>query len=89
MQPHHIHDCSACKFLGAVPGDRGPVDLYVCASARGLTYIARFSSEGPDYSSFKDRTLDKLTNIEGHYLKMAEAIHAIQSDVDWSISEEA
>lgn len=51
MQPHHRHDCDACKFLGAVPGERGPVDLYVHASERGHTYIARFSSEGPDYSS--------------------------------------
>jgi hypothetical protein len=58
MQPHYIHDCTACKFLGAVPGPRGPVDLYVCAGIEGYTYIARHGSDGPAYSSTCDHVLD-------------------------------
>lgn len=58
MQPHHHHDCHECKFLGSIPGPRGPVDLYVHASERGHTYVARHSSEGPDYSSCCDAVLN-------------------------------
>jgi hypothetical protein len=58
MQPHFIHDCTACQFLGAVPGPRGPVDLYVHSSELGNTYIARHGSDGPAYSSAGDGVLD-------------------------------
>lgn len=51
MQPHHHHDCHNCEFLGATPGERGPVDYYVCKGSNLTTYLARYSSDGPDYSS--------------------------------------
>lgn len=39
------HDCDTCVFLGHTLGS----DLYFCAV--GKTVIARWSSDGPDYTS--------------------------------------
>ena len=75
MQPHHIHDCDACKFLGAIPGERGPVDLYVCGENADLvTYVARNSSNGPDYSS--ETIFNNGKNVARFtYPSIAQAIH--------------
>ncbi len=64
MKPHYKHDCSSCTWLGSVtyPAPlyyedvRGlqfrmsNADLYFCKADEG-TVIARFSSQGSDYSS--------------------------------------
>lgn len=42
--PLHCHDCDKCKFVANV----GDIDVYTCNGSM----IARFSSDGPDYSSF-------------------------------------
>ena len=62
MQPHHRHDCSRCRLVGAVAGPNGPVDLYRCdspADPHGITYVARFSSDGPDYTSNTDKVMEQ------------------------------
>jgi len=43
----YTHDCDACKPLG----EFGNADLYFCAQLGIPTVIARFSSDGPDYTS--------------------------------------
>jgi hypothetical protein len=46
--PRHTHDCKACKFLGQF----GEYDLYFCdQDGFGSTVVARWSSDGPDYTS--------------------------------------
>ena len=60
MAPTHTHDCKACNYLGTIVGQTPdvagkPVDLYHCKNSIGSgedgSVIARFSSDGPDYSS--------------------------------------
>lgn len=54
-KPQFTHDCDACTFLGRhhIVQTLVPVDLYVCN--QGMlhleTLIARFGSDGPDYTS--------------------------------------
>jgi hypothetical protein len=46
--PLHTHDCKGCTFLGTLDN----VDLYHCLQGIGSpALIARYSSDGPDYSS--------------------------------------
>lgn len=47
-QPVHEHDCERCVFHGTGTGDNGKiVDFYTC----GDTVLARYGSDGPEYSS--------------------------------------
>lgn len=48
-KPVFKHDCECCNFLGHWVEQ----DLYFCGTngGAGPTVIARFSSDGPDYSS--------------------------------------
>jgi hypothetical protein len=80
MQPHHHHDCDVCKFLGAVPGPRGPVDLYVHATTKGYEYLARMSSEGPDYTSCSDRLLARAGESFFRLEAIAETIHRLSQN---------
>jgi hypothetical protein len=48
--PLYEHDCDHCWFLGRYMAAEGEMDLYVHPE-RHPTVIARFSSDGPDYSS--------------------------------------
>ncbi len=61
-EPLFEHDCDKCHFLGTyaqlVEGDQRddvaefkPCDLYFCDKPRIVEFIARWSSDGPDYSS--------------------------------------
>jgi len=46
--PIHKHDCGSCLFLGTFERH----DLYFCDKViGGPTLIARWGSEGPDYTS--------------------------------------
>jgi hypothetical protein len=46
--PQYKHDCNRCVFLGRFKA----VDLYFCNQGGSIpTVIARYSSEGPDYTS--------------------------------------
>lgn len=52
MNPIYTHDCSHCTFLGTVADSDGQkYDLYHHSSSFEDTVIARFGSDGPDYSS--------------------------------------
>lgn len=53
VQPLHQHDCSHCQFLGRYSQDDTELDLYAHSSDDGSssTVIARWSSDGPAYSS--------------------------------------
>ena len=50
--PRFQHDCDDCKFLGTIVSKYQPnapyADLYAC---RDNSLIARYGSDGPDYSS--------------------------------------
>ncbi len=52
--PVHGHDCEDCKFLGTTPDVEGnperQVDHYFCPLHEG-GLVARYSSDGPDYSA--------------------------------------
>lgn len=62
MRPQHKHDCSHCFFLGSI----GTADGYRCAAPSGPTYIVRFSSDGPDYSSHPDFSSTKEIELRTH-----------------------
>lgn len=55
--PKYEHDCTHCTFLGSTDNryelEKGLVDLYFHVSEDGhrSTFIARYSSDGGDYSS--------------------------------------
>jgi len=49
--PQFKHDCSSCVFLGRHQDGKTSVDLYYHPSETLPSVIARFSSEGPDYTS--------------------------------------
>ena len=44
-RPRHDHDCNSCQLVGI----KSKADLYFCPNQK--TYIARYSSRGPDYIS--------------------------------------
>jgi hypothetical protein len=50
-EPNHIHDCKCCQFIGGIQHNDKPVDLYYHSGSIESTVIARYSSNGPDYSS--------------------------------------
>tara|TARA_R110002020_G_scaffold134164_1_gene299262 strand:- start:451 stop:729 length:279 start_codon:yes stop_codon:yes gene_type:complete len=45
--PRHIHDCDNCVFLGTWYR----YDLYSCTGEFLTTVVARYTSNGPDYTS--------------------------------------
>jgi hypothetical protein len=55
--PHYTHDCGMCVYLGSILSDTRfsdtpqIADLYFCPQVGWPTVIARWSSEGGDYSS--------------------------------------
>lgn len=50
--PHFTHDCPKCIFLGSYSDEHyEKADLYWCQQIGTPTVIARFGSDGPDYSS--------------------------------------
>lgn len=50
-KPRYKHDCDSCTFLGT----RLNHDLYFCGDPQGddtgISLIARYSDDGPDYKS--------------------------------------
>lgn len=56
MAAVHIHDCDGCVYLRTKEYNGKVYDLYECvgrlSSGRLITtYVARYSSDGPDYLS--------------------------------------
>jgi hypothetical protein len=56
--PRFVHDCTRCLFLGRSEQNGIPLDIYFCPRCDDGSVIARWSSDGPDYSS----------GPAGHYL---------------------
>ena len=52
VMPTHQHDCSMCKFITSTMSSRGFVTDWYYHSFQGETVVARYSSEGADYSSW-------------------------------------
>lgn len=50
--PEHEHDCDTCRHLETIFIKGEWRDLYFCDRSDGGTLIARYSSDGPDYSSY-------------------------------------
>jgi len=76
IAPLHTHDCDGCQFLGIFHG----ADLYVCSD----TYLARYSSEGPDYMSIRREVVERLPLAElPQWVQVARAIHLVNYPEDW------
>ena len=61
VTPQYTHDCDSCHFLGRYNHNDTHSDLYFCPSCDEGTVIARYSSNGPSYSSYP---LDVIKNNE-------------------------
>jgi hypothetical protein len=61
-QPIHKHDCDVCKYLGSFEKNGRKVDGWYCPDQviGGATVIARFSNDGPDYSSMPINMIQSL-----------------------------
>jgi hypothetical protein len=59
--PRYIHDCQKCQYLGRF----NQFDLYVCMPKKGGrgSLIARFSNEGPEYSSVPIFPGDDISHV--------------------------
>lgn len=62
-RPLYQHDCDCCHFLGRFQGERGPADLYAHTAGHMPTVIARYGSDGPDYSSGASFSYGRLTDL--------------------------
>ena len=49
--PQFEHDCECCVFLGHARHGDQKADLYFHKGAFETSVVARFSSDGPDYTS--------------------------------------
>lgn len=47
MTPQFTHDCKTCRLVGQLKG----YDLYVHEGPNGVTLLARYGDEGPEYLS--------------------------------------
>ena len=63
--PRHIHDCDKCVFLGTWYR----YDLYSCGDKDWGTVVARYNSNGPDYTSCNIRHAKQIEEekAEGIY----------------------
>jgi hypothetical protein len=76
IAPVHAHDCDDCRFLGIFYG----ADLYVCSDS----YVARYSSEGPDYMSAGREVVRWLPMAQlPQWVQVAMAIHRVNCPEDW------
>ena len=79
QRPQFQHDCNHCVFLGRFRGIRGPADLYFHGGSQKTT-IARFDSEGRNYSSgegFAFGHLDDLTEARLRAQKLELAAYDV------------
>jgi hypothetical protein len=49
MKAFYTHDCDQCNLISIAVMDGREMDLYYCTATDDL--VARYSSDGPDYSS--------------------------------------
>jgi len=86
LKPRYTHDCTRCVLLG----HHEACDLYFCGKQHEPTLVARFSSEGQDYSSgtcfsygaigplAEARSLAQAKGLMTYNL--TEALHAMRAD---------
>ena len=65
--PKHQHDCEKCHYLGtgkcpALGEDE--FDFYICTGSIGRSMIARYGSEGPEYTSAPLFSCEILTALD-------------------------
>jgi hypothetical protein len=80
MKPIHDHDCSQCQFLGTVVmADGRTADWYRHPKTLkgSVTIVARYSSDGADYSSMPLSMLSPE--------RVTRSVEGIDGYSDWSI----
>lgn len=55
--PQFEHDCDECTFVGHYKG----IDIYTCPQNTMPTVVARYGSDGPEYTSGQTIKIDDLT----------------------------
>jgi hypothetical protein len=66
--PKYEHDCDSCLYLGTECFDNQFFDMYFCPRCDEGSLIARYSSDGPSYTSYplfvwEPRRLGKITYL--------------------------
>lgn len=65
--PKYQHDCEKCHYLGTgkcpVLGE-DEFDFYICTGPTGRSMIARYGSEGPEYTSGVLFGCEELTDLD-------------------------
>lgn len=71
--PRYDHDCQECRFLGGYVWLANRFDLYVCGQHvfQYPTLIARWGSEGPDYTSSLAQAVREYVHDVSHPLAQA------------------
>jgi hypothetical protein len=68
MKPNHEHDCENCELIS----NDDNKDLYVCRRQDGrASWILRYSSVGPYYSSFPEECIYRLSKSD-HKIELIE-----------------
>lgn len=83
-KPHHVHDCACCTFLGTYQYGRETLDLYV-HSGRNSTVLARYGSEGPEYTSGTDASYGNVSPLQEARLR-AQKLGLLEYDVYQALS---
>lgn len=79
--PRFKHDCECCHFLGRyAAANNREADLYVHASGRMPTVIARYSSDGPDYASGLSASFSQIPELTEARLR-AQRLGLLDYDV--------
>lgn len=63
-KPAFTHDCDHCKFIGHLLDH----DIYVCPQSGYPTIVARFGSDGPEYTSGRRLPLSPGVTLLGDEL---------------------
>lgn len=68
-KPQHTHDCDRCQYLGS----ENDLDFYFCESSILGTIIARYGSDGPDYSSSDVASVERMlahgmSDVDGKHM---------------------
>lgn len=64
-EPAHRHDCDQCVFKGSGTEANGnPVDVYRCEQHGIPTWVGRYGSGGPDYTTLPEHMiLDRASGV--------------------------
>jgi hypothetical protein len=59
MSPRFTHDCNNCLLIGA----RYAYDIYLCITANGIDFIARYGNDAHEYVSSQLTTQPRLATL--------------------------